>query len=59
MIKLSNIKKVVSVLVLVPAIMIFAGEAGAEYFGLQLLAGAAIVGVLAWNGAIRRSYDRV
>lgn len=54
-----NIKKIVSVLVIVPAIMIFAGETGAEYFGLQLLAGAAIVAVLAWNGATRRSYGRV
>ena len=54
-----NIKKIVSVLVLVPAVMIFAGEAGAEYFGLQLLAGAAIIGVLALNGAIRRSCVRV
>ena len=54
-----NIKKIVSVLVLVPAIIIFAGETGVEYFGLQLLAGAAIVGVLALNGAIRRPYERV
>jgi hypothetical protein len=54
-----NIKKIVSVLVLVPAIMIFAGETGAEYFGLQLLAGAAIIAVLALNGAIRRPYERV
>ena len=36
-----------------------AGETGAEYFGLQLLAGAAIIGVLALNGAIRRPYVRV
>ena len=54
-----NIKKIMSVLVLVPAVMIFAGETGVEYFGLQMLAGAAIVAVLAWNGAIRRSYGRV
>ena len=54
-----NIKRIVSMLVLVPAIAIFAGEVGVKYFGLQLLAGAAIIAVLAWNGAIRRPYERV
>lgn len=57
MVKLSNLKKIVSVAVIVPAIMIFAGECKVEYFGLQILAGAAILGVLAWNGVFRRSYD--
>lgn len=55
---ISNLKKIVSVAVIIPAIMIFAGECKVEYFGLQLLAGVAIIGVLAWNGVVRRPYER-
>lgn len=58
MIRLSNLKKVMSVAVIIPAIIVFAGECKAECFGLQLLAGAAIIGVLALNGVIRRPYGR-
>jgi hypothetical protein len=57
MVGLLNLKKIISVAIIVPAIMIFAGECEVEYFGLQLLAGAAIIGVLAWNGMFRGSYD--
>lgn len=59
MIRLSNIKKIVSVAIGIPALMIFAGECGPEYIVWQLLAGAVIVGLLAWNGIIRRPYGRV
>lgn len=58
MIRLFNIKKIVSVAIGIPAFMIFVGEAGPELFAWQLLAGAAIVGLLAWNGIIRRPYGR-
>lgn len=59
MIRLSNIKKIVSVAVVIPAVMVFAGETGVENFGWQLLAGAALLAVLAWNGVTRRSFERV
>ena len=59
MITLSNIKKIVSVVIGIPAVIIFAGEAGVEYFGLQILSAMVIIGLLAWNGMFRRPYERV
>lgn len=39
---MKNIKVIISVLVLVPALMIFAGEAPAQMFPIQLAAGAVL-----------------
>lgn len=47
---LKNSKTFISALIAVPAFFIFCGEIEVRFFWLQLLAGAILVGILAWNG---------
>jgi hypothetical protein len=49
-----KLKTIISIAMGVPAVMIFAGEGGIEYFGVQILAGAVLIGILAWNGVFCR-----
>jgi len=42
-------KKLISLIVGVPAMMIFAGECGAEYIGLQLACAGVLVALFMWN----------
>lgn len=52
--KIFNLKKWVNIILGVPALIIFAGEAGSEYFGLQIAAAAVLVGLFMWNVAFCR-----
>lgn len=45
-----NLKIFLSLLIAVPAFFIFCGEMEVKYFWIQLLAGAVLIGILAWNG---------
>jgi small-conductance mechanosensitive channel len=49
------LKNIISALIGILALMLFTGEAGIQLFWLQLLAGAALVGILAWNGAFKEA----
>lgn len=49
---MKKIKVIISVLIAVPALMIFAGESPAEMMPVQLLAGGVLLGVIALNGGL-------
>lgn len=51
---MKKIKALISILVAVPAMMIFAGEASIEMLPLQLAAGAVLIVVAGINGAFRK-----
>lgn len=52
---MKKIKAIISTLIAVPAMMVFAGECSAEMLPMQLAAGMALLGVLAINGAFNRN----
>ena len=45
-----NLKNVLSLVLGIPAFMIFCSEADIKYVGLQLLAGGILLGILILNG---------
>lgn len=44
-----NIKKIISLIVGIPAFMIFAGETSNEFFWMQIVAALVLVGLYMWN----------
>ena len=52
------IKKIISLLIGVPAFMIFAGETSNEYFWIQIVAAFVLVVVFMWNFWGMESDDR-
>lgn len=53
--KLANIKKAISWVAGTLCAMLFVANAPVEFIGLQLVSGAAFVGVLAWNGMFKEA----
>lgn len=51
---MKKIKAIIGILIAVPALMIFAGEASVEMLPLQLMAGAVLMVVAGINGAFRK-----
>lgn len=51
---MKRIKALTSILVVVPALIIFAGETSIEMFPLQLMAGVVLLVVVGINGAFRK-----
>lgn len=45
-----SLKNVLSLVLGIPAFMIFCSEADVKYVGIQLLAGGILLAILVWNG---------
>lgn len=54
---MKKVKTLLSILIGIPSFIIFCSEMDIKYFGVQLLAGAVLVGVLAWNGIAKIKGD--